>query len=187
MVAIATTEILPEWEGDPMIWTKNRKPFYCRRVFIVATQTQKGRNSLRFYPLAPRPDGAYPSYLVCRLDSSYVLQETTHVILKHRNIAIVRPLKMVYYAMKWSLRRGEVDITGDKLLTLVKHLYFTDNLSDKKVAEIEKKYTLYANIISRAASTDFAGEKEVCMLKAWQIINKIEADITDLIKKGGLI
>ena len=182
VVATASIPIYPDHRTTPMIWTPGLVEFQARRVFILCTVNQRGRQSMRFYPLQKKAGKAPPAFVVVKHDSPYVENPTTHVVFDHSNFKIIRPLKAVYYKARWAMERGELDWLPGNLLTLIKHCYFKDLIDDEFIGEVEKEFGRLENILARANGSDFQGEVDVCIRKAYILCEKIFQKITKEVK-----
>lgn len=137
---------------------------------------------MRFYPLQKRADKAPPVFVLVGNNSIYIENPTTHIVFDHKNFKIIRPLKAVYYKTKWALKQGELDWLPGNLLTLVKHCYFKDIINDDFIAEVEKEFGRLESILARAEGSNYQGEVDVCVRKAYGLCEKIFQKIKKEVK-----
>jgi len=173
IVATSLIPIVPDHSTTPMVWTVGLREISSRRVFVVCTQTRAGRSSFRFYPLPKRADKAPPAFLIAPAESPWLDDPGTHICFRHPNFVICRPLKAVYFRVKWGLAKKQIDYLPANLLTLVKHLYFKDFISDEFIDSVQNDFKRVEKILLRAQKTNFDGEAEACINKSFQLCQKI--------------
>jgi len=155
IIAVNTLpQITPDYRCDPLLWTPQLQPFYSRRIYILTTKNSKGRSVFRFYPLTPRDDATQPAFVVVSPESHWVTDPTTHICYQHKYFIIVRPLITVYYKAKSVMMRRKLEYIPGNLLTLIKHCYFKDLVSDKFVDKIQKDFDRLEKVIAYTASQE---------------------------------
>lgn len=176
--------IEPMWKVTPLIWTPNLQPFYSRRVLLIWTTTRRGQSSIRIYPLKPdKIKYPYPpSNIFASCQSKYLNLKGTHMLYKHPEFVIFRPLVSVYYKTFRMIKRKEVGILPLSLLTLIKHIYFTNYISDSEVDGYIEKLEKIEKISARRESKH-QGERKVAERKTLQWCAEILKTIKPLIKE----
>ena len=172
---VVKKEISPNWETTPMVWTPQLQPFYSRRVLLLWTTTRKGLPSIRIYPFPP-------SNILASYQSKYLSFKGTHILYKHSDFVIFRPLVSVYYKVLRMIKNKEVNILPLALLTLIKHIYFTDYISDNKIDDYIKKLEKIEKVSARRNSKH-QGEREIAERKTLSLCAEIVKTIKPLIKE----
>lgn len=172
-VLTATIPITPDWRTSPLVWTPERKEFQARRVFLVCTVTQRGRQSMRFYPLKKLDDRHPPGFVLVGHDHTLLEEKGTHVFFRHANFLIIRPLHAVFYKAKWSLERKEFEWLPQNLLTLIKHCYFQDLISDEVLEVAEKCFERLGKLIALAEETVNKGEAKAAGKGAFRLCEEL--------------
>lgn len=173
-VLTATTAIKPDHTSNPMVWTPGLKEFETRQVFLVCTKTaQNGRGSMRFYPLPKRTDRYPPCLVLVPLDHPLLNEKGTHVVYRHANFLIVRPLKAVFHKAQWALKRQELDWLPQNLLTLVKHCYFQDLITDRVLEVAEKRFERLGNLLALANHNSNEAEARNATKHALRLCGKL--------------
>lgn len=172
VVLTATIPIKPDWRSSPLVWTPERKEFQARRVFLVCTVTQTGRQSMRFYPLR-KDDRFPPAFVLVGHDHPLLNEKGTHIFFRHANFLIIRPLHAVFYKAKWSLEREEFEWLPQNLLTLIKHCYFQDLISDEVLEVAEKHFERLGKLIVLAEESTNQGEAGAAIKGAFRLCEEL--------------
>jgi hypothetical protein len=186
LVATSCVAIVGCATSIPMVWTREHRPVTTRRIYIVCSQTRAGHPALRVYPLQRDPTKPPPAFVIVPHAHPLANDEGTHLVLRHDNFLLIRPLVAIYYRARWAVRRREV-VAPELLLTLVRHCYLRDLIDDEFVAQVEKKFDKLSALIARAEGTNFEGEREAASLAVGRVcLSVLEALAQALSQKKGV-
>jgi len=165
---------------SPMVWTPGFQQVVSRRVYVVCSVNRNGYNSFRVYPLNRKKDKAPPAFVIVSRESKYAKDPYTHIVFEHKNFVVTRPLIAVYYKAKWALDKKILDILPGNLLTLVKHCYFKDLISDDFIEEAEKEFERLEKVLARANSP-YYGEVQASIDRSYKICQKIFSKVKEVL------
>lgn len=176
----AVPQIAANHRCDPLVWTPQFQQVTTRRVYVLCTQTGKGRNTFRVYPLQKR-DAPHPAFVIVPVNSPWVTHPATHVVYQHSDFTIIRPLIAVYYKAKTAIKRGELQYIPGSLLTLVRHCYFKEMIDDAFIDNIQKQFEKLEKLVA-LTSSNWENEAHVSNQKALQLCGKILEKINKGVK-----
>lgn len=156
---IVCTNIIGKIESDgkniPHLWTPNNfQPVFSRKVFVVKGMTKSGVPSFRIYPLQKKNGVHPPTFVIGKPDNKYLRLRGTHIVYKDDRIVIFRPIVSIYYNLKYSIKAKDYDYILINFVTFVKHLYFTDYISEKKIDQITKDIEKIEKILGYISSNN---------------------------------